>query len=594
MQLVLYRGEASLPESISGLAVSNRYIATAQSSGVIELFSNPHLFSLARIDIGMRNIQTMEFNGDVLVIGSLTQGIAYVDTLTMAVKKEKKEGVWKVLCRQKQELVIYSLVEGGSEVFVNGSFVYRNSGYISAACFGQNRNEYVLGMYDGRIIKIENGRATMDIILDKTRGCTEAVMDIVHIVGDEYGCCTMEGSFHVIDVNQRVVKQTISVRNSSLNTMCTMGDKVFMAGADSRIICYTKAGKYYRKESQDDVCYADCLFMRESNGNIVVASEDGTLTVVHLHKTEKRLVLRKYPTHPVAYTNDKVYSAAKEEMSIFNVERPDEENDSIRSKCIFKHIAKSPILDIKSLDSLSFIRTKEGVRAYEYNHCNTAVNMLAQIKGTVIYHTIINRRIWCVMEKKKRLVLTVVELDSNKDAVVPEPKEWILTEIGVSFVPTHITEGRSECEVLISGSDIILFNTTDNKHVQISSKETEYFLGRLSNNRIYGVGQSIKAELKDSRILTVFDLKGKKLEETGMVFKTPIMDIQVLNKEIFIACQNEIKILEETKEIKTLDVSAVIDGICVDNKEIFAMQRPWQFTQQKLPLQVFKEKYGRR
>ncbi|EIJ88144.1 uncharacterized protein NEPG_01362 [Nematocida parisii ERTm1] len=91
MQLVLYRGEASLPESISGLAVSNRYIATAQSSGVIELFSNPHLFSLARIDIGMRDIQTMEFNGDVLVIGSLTQGIAYVDTLTMAVKKEKKK-----------------------------------------------------------------------------------------------------------------------------------------------------------------------------------------------------------------------------------------------------------------------------------------------------------------------------------------------------------------------------------------------------------------------------------------------------------------------------------------------------------------------
>ncbi|EHY65720.1 hypothetical protein NERG_01327 [Nematocida ausubeli] len=594
MQLVLYRGEARQPESISGLAVSNKYIGTAYASGVIEIFSNPHLFSLARIDIGMRDIQTMDFNGDVLIVGSLTEGIACIDTLTFAVKREKKEGVWKVLCHRGDRMVLYSLAEGGSEVFVNGEFVYRYNGYISAACFGHNKGEFILGTHDGRVIKIENGRGVMDIALSKNKESAETVMELVHIVGDEYGCCTIEGNFHVVDLQQGVIHQTVNVRNSSLNTMCTMGEKVYMAGADSRIICYMKTNKHYIKESQDDVCYSDALFMRESNGNIVLASESGVLIVVHLYKTEKRLTLQKYPAYPVACTNNKVYMASGEEMEIFKVEQPEVAGDSIRSKCIFKHIAKSPILDIKSVDTLSVIRTKEGVRAYEYDQESASVKVTLQIGGLVLYHTVIENQVWCVMEKKKRLILTLEDLNKSKGTETP-CREWVLSELGIDFVPTHIAKGRKNGEVLISGSDIVIFNSITSECTRISSKETEYFISHICGDKVYGLGQNRKAGLKDSRVVSLFSTSGEKIGETGVVFKTQIIDMQICNNEVFIVSQKELIVLQGLEEKKIVDMSAVIDGASVSEENgVFAVQRPWQFAMQKIPLQVFKEKYGRR
>lgn len=581
MRLQLYRRDTSLPESISGVGVNEKYIATVRSNGIIEIFSNPNLFKITTFDIGIRDVQSAEFNGDTLIITSLSEGIAYLDLNTFSVKRDRRAGPWKVYCSEGRKMVIYSLVEGGSELYVNDLFVYRSIGYIIAACFGREKGEYLLGTATCRFLHIKDGKVLLDKPLDN-KNRAGAITEIVHVVGAEYAVSTIEGDLYIVDVDERALKQAVAVRNSSINGLCTIGERIFMAGADSRIVCYGKTARYYAKESQNDVHVADVLFIKESNGNIVSVSDDGSINVTNIPKVEKMFSIKRHQDRPCSYADGKIYAGTNQEIDIYSV-CPDKNE----TKRIFKHITKSPVLDINSAQDITTIRTKEGLRVYKYDWTKQTVEIKKQIKGLVLYHTIIDACIWYISERQRGLVLSAAY--NNK--LEKREQEWRLNEIGVDFIPSSISKGK-ENTIIIAGRDVVIFNVLQNSYTKITDETADYFFAAQDADRIYCIGQSKSTTLKKSVILSVYSLDGNKIKDEELSGKSPIAEMKVLDKTLFLIQQEQIKILDERE--RKLIVHAVIDRVDISKEGIVAVQRPWAFIKQKLPRQVFKEKYGRK
>ncbi|KAH9387227.1 uncharacterized protein NEMAJ01_2123 [Nematocida major] len=584
MRLQLYRRNASAPESISGLAVNTKYIATVRSSGMVEIFSNPSLFKIVAIDVGMKDVQSAEFNGDLLIITSLSEGVLYLDTNTFGIRKCKREGAWRVCCENGSQLVIYSLVEGGSEVYVDDVFVYRSAGYIVSACFGREKGEYLFGTKTSRFVRVKGGKACLDMQLNN-KSKTAAITGIAHVVGGEYAMCTLEGDLYIVDVDEAAVKQVIEVRGSALNGVCTIGERVFMSGADSRVVCYSKTARYYTKESQNDMGVSDCLFIKECNGNIITATDDGCVTVGNIPKVERTFILKMYQDRPCAYGNSKMYAAEGQEMLIYDVA---EESD--KTTLIFKHITKSPILEVAAVDFGAVVRTREGLRVYRYDWSKNAVSVERQIKGFVLRFSVIGGNIWYVYEKKKCLILSVVS--AEKEKAEASQKTWTLSKIGVDFIPSSISQGSGE-EIIISGQSVVLLNPESGDFRKIESPGTLYFLAACRAGKVHCVGYKTDSEIRKSLVMVTHSLDGGILESRDISSKLPIVGVYTTEKAILLASQGLIKMLSDEEE-KKIYVHSVVDGMCVSESRVVAIQRPWEFTKQKLPLQVFKEKYGRR
>lgn len=577
--LQLCRRDSALPESICGLAVSREYIATVRSTGIVEIFSNPYLFKVCSIDAGMRDIQSAEFDGDVLVIGSLSEGVSYVDMNTFAIRRNKKEGFWMVRIKNKDRMTIYSLTEGGSELYVNDELVYRSIGYMITGCFGQERDSYLVGTYTGRFLHIQKGKVSLDLPLS-TNNKNAPITDISCVVGSEYAVSTMEGEMYIIDVSDGAIKQIVSVRKSSINGICTIGDRIFMIGADSRLICYAKTSRYYAKECQNDFHVSDALFIKEAEGSIVTASEDGTINICNIPKIGRPAAIKRYQDMPCAYSNGKMYTVSGCEMRIYEVSENKEE-----SRLIFKHITKDPVVSIDSTGDTCVIRTKEGIRAYEYDWNSSTVSVKKEVKGLILYHAIVEGRVWYIVSRKK-LFIGVSDIESSTET------EWALDGIGVDYVPSHISKGE-DGTVIISGSDVVIFDFNNTKYSKITDKDIKYFMTAQSGKEIYCAGQARTIEIKERSILSVFS-GGIKIEDKNLTFRMPVIDIKGNSRSVFPILQHQVKIFEKDAPKKKAIIGPVIDGVQITKEGVVAMQRPWAFTRQRLPLQVLKEKYGRK
>ncbi|KAI5190993.1 hypothetical protein NEMIN01_1326 [Nematocida minor] len=583
-RLQLCRRDSSLPESVSGLAVNKKYIVTVRNSGVVEIFSNPYLFKISSLDTGMRDVHSAEFDGDTLVINSLSEGILYLDMATFTIRKDRAEGAWKVYFKNGKKMVIYSLVEGGSELHVNGALVYRSMGYILTACFGNEENSFLVGTHTGRFLHIKDGKVAFDIPLS-SGSRNDPLTGIASVVGSEYAVTTMGGDLHIIDIDAKEIKQMIQVRNSSINGVCTIGNKILMIGADPRVICYSKTARYYAKEFQHDFHKADGLFIKECDGNIITVSEDRTINICIIPKIDRPISIKRYQDLPCSYSNGKMYSVTENEMRIYDVSK-DKEN----SVLIFKHITKSPILGVEAVGDSCVIRTKEGIRVYEYNWSNSTVAIKKQIKGLVLYHTVIDGRVWYVISKKK-LVLAVssIENDGKTDA------EWALDALGVDYIPSHISRGTGENSVLISGSDVVLFDFEKNVHRKISDKNIVYLMAVAAGERIHCAGQHNTTEIKDRSVLSVYSGDGEKIEDRELSFRRPLIDMQECEGSVFPVMQRGLKVIRpDNSEKNDVVLGPVVDGVKVSKNGIKVIQRPWVNASQKLPLQVLKEKYGRK
>lgn len=577
--LQLCRRESNVPESISGVAVNKQYIAAVRSSGIVEIFSNPYLFRICSIDIGMRDIQSAEFDEDTLLIGSLSEGISYIDMNTFAVKRDRREGVWKICVRNRRRIVVYSLTEGGSELCVNGEIVYRSIGYIVSCCFGQEKDSYLVGTQTGRFLHIRKGKAVMDLPLSNNNK-SAPITEIACIVGNEYAVTTMEGELYIIDISSQSIKQTISVRSSSINGVCPVGDRLFMIGADSRLICYSKTSRYYAKECQHDFHVSDGLFIREIEGNIVTVSEDGTINICNVPKVGKPASIKRYQDLPCSYSSGKMYTAVGCEMEVYDVSEGRED-----SKLIFKHITKDPIISIDTVENVSVIRTKEGIRAYEYNWQNSTVTVKKHIKGLILYHTVIEGKIWYVVSRRK-IFIGVSEIEGD------EVKEWALEKIGVDYIPSHISKGENE-SVLVSGSGVTIFNFITEKCTKISDKDIRYFMAVMSNKEIHCAGQANTTEIVERSVLSVYSEKGK-IEDKNLSFRMPVIDMREYKKSVFSILQHQVRLFCKDTPKRKVIIGPIVDGVRATEKGLITIQRPWPFIRQRLPLQVLKEKYGRK
>ncbi|KAI5179621.1 hypothetical protein NEOKW01_0084 [Nematocida sp. AWRm80] len=332
MQLVLARRECNALDEMVGMSVGNRYIACVSENGIVDLYDRSNLYKVSRFSCGMSDVVSVECAGESVIICSLSDGICKIDTKTFSVRRNKKEGAWRVYAQNQNILSIYSLVEGGSEVYIDNKLEYRCVDSIFTAVFGRDTTEMVIGLNTGQVRHIKNGKTQSAYTLqERTPYHTRNTLEentyhsssvsvpscICHFIGSEYCIGTTDGYIYVIDIEQKGIKQVIKVRESSINGIVKVKESIFASGADSRIIRYAKRGAYFVKNTQDDTHIIDICSIQAVDSLVYTLSIEGTITIHEFPPIGEMVYIRRHAELPGSIsTRDKLFLSKGNEMKI--------------------------------------------------------------------------------------------------------------------------------------------------------------------------------------------------------------------------------------------------------------------------------------
>lgn len=611
---------------VVGLALSEKMACVVKENGVLEFYSLPYLCLLRRIDVGADDVQTAAFEGNDLLLGSLSRGLTRINCTDYSVKRSREGGLWRLSVERGRLLAIYSLEEGGSELRIDGQIVYRAGSAIFAACLGSTPEEVVAGDERGRVLAIRQGGVVFELALSEFLGdrhqsgynygrrsqssrfrqpagaapAAPAVVPtcLVRVVGHEYAVCTQSGEIFIVDCEAQLVKQTIKARENSLNCVCVIDHKIYVTGADSRVLCYAKTGSgEYAKYLQHSTHISDVWCMGVSGENLVTGGEDGVINVHQISALGNLANVRRYPSEEAAHSGDKLFLAAGTTISIAQVlaqpaaRRPGHGPNQIAGyRTIFKHMTQHPVLSVQCWSNLAAVRTRDGVKVYRYHWSTSGVELLKVIKGTVLYHTIIGQTLWYLHARPKGLFLSKIALD------LTQPQSWSFKEIGLEFVPAAISPGRPG-EVVLSGERAGVFSAA-------TGVFSELAVAQSVQSAVYN-GQELFLCTKDpgSKITSEMALlRYSFADNTVTVAQEFDLNIAVATiatpTQVIVASQKKLAVLDTTAgTVKYFGVGATLDGVfldsAADSPEIWGVQGPWTLTKQTLAPYTIKEKYGR-
>jgi len=617
MYLSVCRRETMGVREIEGVAVCEKYVCAVLSDGTAEVYSMPDLFRVRKVDLGARDVYSACFSGNEVLFASLTDGLVRMDLETWRINKEKGDGVWRVKAANGNSLCIYSTAYG-SEVRIGGAEVFRSRSAVFAAEFGSRDREAVVGTEKGAVLLVRDGKIEKSLVLSKNSGRSSEVFVITQIrrlVGEDYAVSTQSGEVFIVDMGNESVKQVVQAREgSSLNAMCVVDEKIYVSGADSRVLVYIKAGNgVYARHCQHDTHVADILCMAEYGDVIVTGGADGVVNSIKIDKLGNLENIRRYQDAPSGCFGDKMFTCDGAEITVTKIPvvkidgkngRIADGNTEEKEECrkILKHIVQRPVLSIECAEGVSAVRTGDGVKVYRYDWSEAAIEILCSVRGRILAHAVVGESLWYLISKKNGMFLEKQNIEGKEESL-----SWGISECGISFVPTEIKR-YADKEVILCGEEVGVFSEKTGRFRNVldclkrgSARNYErcYVMGATAD-RLENVIFCVKNRSLDLlHLVTVCKISktGNILleKEIEMPFSTNIIN---LDSAIAVSNQKKIAILssdDSYKSTKYVSLGAIIDHVTrTQDNNIVAIQGPWTFAKESLPPQVKKTKFGRK
>ncbi|KAI5192554.1 hypothetical protein NECID01_1986 [Nematocida sp. AWRm77] len=635
MRLHMCRRNSAVPVKIVGVALNEKRACVVRENGVLELYSMPHLSLQQRIDVGAEDVQSAVFDRDNLLLGSLSQGLVTINCKDYTIRRGREAGLWRMYAENGQLLSIYSMEEGGSELRVNGQTVYSSEHAVFTACFGSTPGDVLAGNEKGRVFQVRDGCVVFEArlgeyahqISPQSSGYgnqsrywhpKEAVciVDLVptcmaHVVGAEYAVCTQTGEVFIVDTDAQVVKQTIKARESSLNVICVVGEKIYVSGADARILCYAKTGSgEYAKHVQHSTHLSDVLCMGVHGESIITGGEDGIVCVQQISSLGVLKKISRYPTEEVGSSRDKIFLCSGREITVAQATpqglpgtSAGTSSTSSRGRqeggyaTIFKHIAKYPVLSVACApdSDVAAVRTREGVKVYRYAWDTFGVELLKTVKGCVLMHSIVENTLWYVTAKAKEKELFLGRIDLGLD--LARQKTWSFREVGLDFVPSRIERGRPG-ELVFSGESLGVFS--EEKGV-FSKIDVPYSIHAVFYN---GKDLIMCTKENDPSISTQAYVMKYSFAESALSMEKEI-ELDFLGSAALVGTHLLVANQAQLVDVDTVSCTAkyfsfgkvldsVFPGPSSGVSEAWCVQSWWKFTRQRLPPRVTQIKYGRK
>ncbi|OAG29979.1 hypothetical protein NEDG_01526 [Nematocida displodere] len=597
MRLHMCRRDSVLPQSIVAMGVNEKYVGVVMESGVVEIYDMLGLRQVLRLDIGMRDVQTAAFDGEDFLIGSLSEGLGRVSLKTLSVKRAPESGLWSIQTKSGKVFTIYSVEQGGSELRLNNKLFFVSRAAVFAGCFGKDAEEVAFGTEQGRFVIVRGGKVLFDLLLPPVSASLSLTITAVcRAVGSEYAVATRTGEVYIVDSAGGGIKQIIQAKKSSINAVCATGDRIFVTGADSRILAYSRTlSGEYTKHSQNDTHVADVFCMATVNESIVTAGTDGVINVHIIPQVGQMQNTRRYPSVEVAQAPDgKLFVCSGNDMKVLEMGlAPQAPNHKpvATYKTIFRHTMKHPVLSVQCASNIAVVRTKEGIRAYRYNWATSEVAIVKEVLGFAVFHTLIGRDIWCVIDRKGDAAIVRSSLDTGAEST------WYASKLGLGFLPVSITGIDAE-RVFVFGEGGAVLNLGTGKAAAVlfdGEARTAACVGDELVICAMKASQDVSV-LSQTSLVHRYSLSKKKVTDTKETKANSVIEMLCTQEAVILITQKRIALLpgDATKPVVYTALGAVVDGGFLYNGEVVCVQGPWGFTRQVFPLQVHKEKYGRR
>ncbi|KAI5170996.1 hypothetical protein NEFER03_0398 [Nematocida sp. LUAm3] len=589
MEILLRREAAEEPIGVSAMAVSEKYVVVARTE-VLEVYTRDMVL-LWRIDVGARDIESIAVDKEEVLIASLEKGLIRVRLSDLSVSREG-EGLWRVYQEMGRVMRIYSCSYGGSEVYLDEEMLAYSKYEVLSAGIGEGSVAYA----DTRGVLTIKSAVNREIHLEGS----PTVTGILHVFSGEYAISTMNGEVHIIDSNIPYTKEIIKVRESSINCMALLDGKIFLSGADSRLLSLrrTASGKWI-KYSQDDTHISDVFALVAHNGKIYSAGDDGAINVHLLSEGNRVKFFKRFFCNSSGIGNHN-------NENIFFIQKKNTIKLLGKEKVLMIHKVKYPLLDLLGYKNCSVIRNKLGIFIYKYNINNPEVQLEDKLLGVFLLIEIIEDTLYAVGRENNKLFLVEYFLPLKTKRII------YFSDIKLDYLPYRVSKQNNNLILIGEKLSIINLNNYLKTEIQIPS---QIHLALSNSSYIYICHKKKEHEstLQDKITITrrvISNTEHSVDRNTEHVTEHAVerdawSDIEVdasfltggILKDDMLILQTQKKIIKVSlREVssKYFSFGGVLHSLYEENNKIFGIHTPWRFIKQKMPLQVYKERYGRK
>lgn len=631
------------PDKVVALCAGRRYVAAAMSSGLVKVFAARGLARVAVIDVGIRDIQTCAFQGDSLLVGSLAEGLVRADIDQMEVEREMESGVWAIAVSRgslrsagrEQVAIIRATDHGGGEVLLGGKSVYRSRLHVLSLCFSRDGDVLAVALSNGSVAILQNGELKAELSLQPSasggKPSDVLITSLCSVTPCVFAGASIAGDVFFFDWRLGATLQVLKVRDSSVNAVCAIGEKVFCIGADSRLCCIgTSASGRYLLEYQQDTHYTDVLCMAESEGRLITGGCDGLINI-HWPGDGKFLFERRFPGAFCAGLEGGVLlTYAPNSLCLTRVTRsPQAAGEASEPGCI----GRKPTLsyrDMLTLKTSSLIvraslnrrgtvlaySTRDDVRLFKVGGGTGALGDGCSIEKI---HTIDRRSLVHLFAGDRFMVLPagmdaeVENREPNRGKPTPSRNIQVyrVDEGGpagaaaslckkipcpLDFIPSAAVYSENLDAVFVYGERGALVRLDTHKSARVSlpgqhiqaavfhkatlvlavKRQSAEYLNSVSL-RTYSPQTGALSD--DETVLNVQEVKGMCVVSDGLLVYT--------DKRIFKALVTNGGI----EVVRDVVAGEVIEFMCGVGGEAFCLQAPWKSTRETLQPSVIKERY---